>query len=152
MIRRPPRSTLFPYTTLFRSPAQAEAGGKVLFVARAPSVGYAVYALQPGASSAASELHVSESSLENARYRVQLDQNGDVSSIFDKRLNRELLSGPIRLAISPDNPKQSPAWHIAFAHAQRAPRSSVSAPAKVPAAEHGPARVALAVPRATADP
>src|SRR2546430_7869127 len=28
MIRRPPRSTLFPYTTLFRSPA-AEAGHRV---------------------------------------------------------------------------------------------------------------------------
>src|SRR3712207_7970431 len=26
MIRRPPRSTLFPYTTLFRSPAQALPG------------------------------------------------------------------------------------------------------------------------------
>src|SRR3712207_7717539 len=26
MIRRPPRSTLFPYTTLFRSPAQDESG------------------------------------------------------------------------------------------------------------------------------
>src|SRR5687768_18184362 len=25
MIRRPPRSTLFPYTTLFRSPAEGEA-------------------------------------------------------------------------------------------------------------------------------
>src|SRR5438270_13413742 len=25
MIRRPPRSTLFPYTTLFRSPAEVEA-------------------------------------------------------------------------------------------------------------------------------
>src|SRR3712207_7068799 len=27
MIRRPPRSTLFPYTTLFRSPAGGGAGG-----------------------------------------------------------------------------------------------------------------------------
>src|ERR1044071_10263500 len=27
MIRRPPRSTLFPYTTLFRSPRAALAGG-----------------------------------------------------------------------------------------------------------------------------
>src|SRR2546422_4949663 len=26
MIRRPPRSTLFPYTTLFRSPVRAEQG------------------------------------------------------------------------------------------------------------------------------
>src|SRR5205814_3214496 len=27
MIRRPPRSTLFPYTTLFRSPARRSVGG-----------------------------------------------------------------------------------------------------------------------------
>src|SRR3712207_8100062 len=27
MIRRPPRSTLFPYTTLFRSPPDAHGGG-----------------------------------------------------------------------------------------------------------------------------
>src|SRR3712207_8714567 len=28
MIRRPPRSTLFPYTTLFRSAVQGEPGGR----------------------------------------------------------------------------------------------------------------------------
>src|SRR2546430_10433281 len=28
MIRRPPRSTLFPYTTLFRSPAEVQAEGR----------------------------------------------------------------------------------------------------------------------------
>src|SRR5436309_14731402 len=28
MIRRPPRSTLFPYTTLFRSAIEARAGGR----------------------------------------------------------------------------------------------------------------------------
>jgi alpha-mannosidase len=43
---------------------------------------------------------VTESSLENARYRVQLNQDGDVSSIYDKSLSKELLSAPIRLAIS----------------------------------------------------
>src|SRR2546425_8956347 len=31
MIRRPPRSTLFPYTTLFRSPSHARAAGDVVF-------------------------------------------------------------------------------------------------------------------------
>src|SRR5260221_11754888 len=29
MIRRPPRSTLFPYTTLFRSPVTGGSGGEV---------------------------------------------------------------------------------------------------------------------------
>jgi alpha-mannosidase len=132
-------------------PAQAEAGGKVLFVAQAPSVGYAVYDVQPMASSATSELHVSESSLENARYRVQLDQNGDVSSIFDKKLSRELLSGPIRLAISTDNPQQWPAWNMDFEDEQSAPRSYVSGPAKVRVAENGPARIAVEVTRDTED-
>ena len=129
------------------APAQAEASGKVLFVAQAPSVGYAVYYVQPGASSAASELHVSESSLENARYRVQLDQSGDVSSIFDKKLSRELLSGPIRLAISTDNPKQWPAWNMDFEDEQRAPRAYVSGPAKMRVVESGPVRIAVEVTR-----
>src|SRR3712207_9045891 len=41
MIRRPPRSTLFPYTTLFRS--RGDAGSKVY---RASPVG--AYSVQPG--------------------------------------------------------------------------------------------------------
>src|SRR2546430_4172214 len=32
MIRRPPRSTLFPYTTLFRSPLQVVVGGADLVI------------------------------------------------------------------------------------------------------------------------
>ncbi|MGH9665343.1 MAG: alpha-mannosidase, partial [Bryobacteraceae bacterium] len=58
-------------------PAQVEAGNggaaKVVFLAIAPSVGYAVYDVQAAASSAASSpLKVTESSLENARYRIRL--------------------------------------------------------------------------------
>src|SRR5437660_9539093 len=34
MIRRPPRSTLFPYTTLFRSPYEAEMGWRGPFFPR----------------------------------------------------------------------------------------------------------------------
>src|SRR3712207_8665202 len=37
MIRRPPRSTLFPYTTLFRS-AEATIGGKVVRFEAAPGL------------------------------------------------------------------------------------------------------------------
>src|SRR3712207_8282171 len=50
MIRRPPRSTLFPYTTLFRSPAPGELGfplrkrevGKGLQQGRVPAGGVRV--------------------------------------------------------------------------------------------------------------
>src|SRR3712207_7204815 len=39
MIRRPPRSTLFPYTTLFRSAAARRAAGGAAGIARGPRRG-----------------------------------------------------------------------------------------------------------------
>jgi alpha-mannosidase len=123
---------------------------RVVFVARAPSVGYAVYDVQAADSSAASaELRVAENSLENARYRLAINSDGDVSSLFDKKLNRELLSAPIRLAISTDNPRQWPAWNMDFEDEQRAPRSFVGGPAKVQVVETGPARAAIEIRRET---
>ena len=38
--------------------------------------------------------------LENDRYRIRLNSVGDVTSIFDKQLNRELLEAPMRLVRS----------------------------------------------------
>jgi len=130
-------------------PAQVS-NGKVLFSAKVPAVGYAVYDVQPaGSPGAASDLKVTESSLENSRYRVTIDKRGDVSSIFDKQLNHELLSAPIRLAISTDNPRQWPAWNMDFEDEQRAPRSFVSGDAKIHVVETGPVRVAIEVERET---
>ncbi|QNI34885.1 alpha-mannosidase [Alloacidobacterium dinghuense] len=130
-------------------PAQLE-NGKVLFVAKTPSVGYAIYSVAPtGAPSGSSDLHVTESSLENARYKVILNSDGDVSSIFDKTLNKELLSAPIRLAISNDTPRQWPAWNMDFDQEQAAPRRYVAGPAKVRVVENGPARIAVEVSRET---
>jgi alpha-mannosidase len=128
-------------------PAQLT-NGKVLFVAKTPPVGFAVYDVSAAAArSSSSELKVTESSLENLRYRVSLDQNGDVSSIFDKKLNRELLSAPIRLAILTDNPRQWPAWNMDFEDEQRPPRTFVGGPAKIRVVADGPVRVTVEVQR-----
>ncbi len=130
-------------------PAQLN-GDKVKFLAQVPSVGYAVYDVQPADSRIDPiELKVTDSSLENARYRVRLNNDGDVASIFDKKINRELLSAPIRLAISTDNPRQWPAWNMDFEDEQRAPRAFVSGPANVRVVETGPVRVAIQVERET---
>ncbi len=133
-------------------PAQLEQGSgetsKVLFLANVPSVGYAVYHVQSsGSSSASSPLQVGTSGLENGRYRIKIDGQGDVSSIFDKKLNRELLAAPIRLAILTDNPHFWPAWNMDFEDVQRPPRAYVSGPAQMRVAENGPVRVALEVSR-----
>jgi alpha-mannosidase len=140
-------------------PAQME-GGKVLFVAKVPSVGYAVYDVEPAANAAPSSLKVNvraggrggaqagaaPTSLENDRYLVTLDNNGDVSSIFDKSINRELLAAPIRLAISNDHPSQWPAWNMDFDQEQAPPRVYVRG-GNARIKENGPARVTLEVTR-----
>ncbi len=121
--------------------------GKLLFAAKVPSVGYAVYHAVPGNGGKTSELKVTSSSLENARYLVKVNSDGDVSSIMDKSLNKELLAAPIRLALSNDTPKQWPAWNMDFDQEQAAPRGFVGGPAKITIKEKGPVRVALEVSR-----
>ena len=130
-------------------PAQIE-NGKVLFVAKAPSIGYSVYSVRPSSTpSANSELKVTESSLENMRYRIELNPEGDVSSIYDKSLKRELLSAPMRFAISTDSPKVYPAWNMDFDQEQASPRAYVGGPAQIRIKEKGPVRVSLEVTRET---
>lgn len=133
-------------------PAQLESEGggnyKVVFLAKVPAVGFAVYGVEPASAAArSSALKVTDSSLENARYRIKLDQNGDVASIYDKTLKRELLSGPARLAFETEHPHDWPAWNMDWADQQKPPRGYVTGPAKITIAEDGPARVALRVER-----
>src|SRR5206468_10906873 len=66
-----------------------------------------------------------------------------------KALKKELLSAPIRLAISNDAPKVYPAWNMEFEQEQAAPRSYVGGPAQIRIKEHGPVRVSLEVSRET---
>src|ERR1019366_5297550 len=128
-------------------PSQLE-NGKVLFLAKAPSVGYSVYDIRRAPSAKASaELKITESSLENAHYRVTLNADGDVAGIFDKSLSKELLSAPVRLAISNDAPRMYPAWNMEFDQEQAAPRAFVGSPSKARIVENGPVRVAVEVTR-----
>src|SRR3712207_7327261 len=54
MIRRPPRSTLFPYTTLFRSAHRvANSGAHVAALGDVPGISEAPHQLRPGLPEAA---------------------------------------------------------------------------------------------------
>jgi alpha-mannosidase len=122
---------------------------RVLILAQVPSVGYAVYDVRPSSSpvSQPSDLSVTENSLENARYRVKIDENGDVSSVFDKQENRELLAKPARLVYMHENPSQYPAWNMDWDDQKQPPRAVVSGPYKAQIVESGPVRVGLRITR-----
>jgi alpha-mannosidase len=133
-----------------RTPAQ-RVGDKLVFVAKAPSVGYAVYHLVPGQVARNSDVHASGSVLENKHYRVELNADGDVSSIYSKDLKKEMLEGPVRLALSNDTPKQWPAWNMDFDQEQAAPLRYVKGPAKIEVIENGPVRASIRVSRKDGD-
>ena len=121
----------------------------VLFMAELPSIGFKVFDVRPGPGAASKQpaaVKVTATSLENARYAVTIDRNGDVSSIKDKQTGVDLLRAPARLQLLDDRSTRWPAWEILWEEISRPPRAEVGSPV-VRIAETGPARVALEVTR-----
>lgn len=90
---------------------------KITFLAAVSSVGLAVYDIRTAQSATAikTDLKISRNSIENKNVAVTIDANGDISSVFDKRLGKELLKKPIRLAILNDVYSFIwPAWEIKY--------------------------------------
>ncbi|PTX99076.1 glycoside hydrolase family 38 C-terminal domain-containing protein [Opitutus sp. ER46] len=123
----------------------------VAFVAGLAPVSFATFDVTGADTAAASDgtLKISASALENARYRVAVDAQGDIASVHDKVANRELLAGPSRLAFQFERPREYPAWNMDWEDRQKPPRGFVSGPAQVRIVESGPVRVALEITRET---
>jgi alpha-mannosidase len=121
---------------------------KLLVLANVPSVGFKVFDVRPSdaPSSIKGSLTVTERSLENSRYRVKLDVNGDVASIVDKEIGAELLKAPVRLELLNDRSEEWPAWEIQWETVSKPPRTYVAG-SQIRVVESGAVRVALEVTR-----
>lgn len=97
--------------------------------------------------SSASALKVADRTLENARYKVTINDGGDISSIVDKVSHGELLAAPVRLEFHQENPMQFPAWNMDWADRQKPARGYVNGPAAIRIVENGPVRVTLEIER-----
>ena len=121
----------------------------IVFLAKVPAVGFAVYEMRPalGPGKNEGELTVGAAGLENARYRVGLDRHGDIASVFDKRLGKELLATPIQLQLLHDSPTEWAAWEVDYDDVMAAPRAVGGPGVRTWIVEEGPARVTLGVER-----
>src|SRR5689334_23492420 len=82
MIRRPPRSTLFPYTTLFRSPSSAAAGRATIDASNRTAAEPA--AKSPDLTMPRSEEHTSElQSQFHLVCRLLLEKKNEVYATLD---------------------------------------------------------------------
>ncbi|MCB2229787.1 chitobiase/beta-hexosaminidase C-terminal domain-containing protein [bacterium] len=121
----------------------------VLFLADVPSVGFAVYDVRPSESDyeGKQNIIVTESTLENTRYKVTLNANGDVASIFDKLASREVLAAPIEWQLFFNKPRQWPAWEIQYEDLLAGPKGKVEGTPEIEIVELGAVRGALRVTR-----
>jgi len=126
---------------------------RVVFPAKVPSMGFAVYDVRPDDLGFGGEntLNATETGLENERFRVEIDSNGDVSSIFDKALGQELLKSPHRLDLFDDNSQVWPAWELIYEDLNHGPRESVISAPIIEVIENGPARATVQVTRTQGD-
>ena len=121
---------------------------RLIFRAKVPPLGLAVFCLKESAvSNRPSELRITQRSLENGHYRIQVDEHGDVSEIFDKSLGRNILAGPARLAFLHEKPAEWPAWNMDWADRQLPPSGYVDGAPQIRMVEEGPVRVALEIRR-----
>lgn len=95
-------------------------GGRALFEASVPACGYRVYDLGTTDPSVGSSVTVDTRCLENDHLRIELDDQGLLSSVFDKSAGRQVLAPGERgnrFQLHPDYPNFFDAWdidHFAF--------------------------------------
>ena len=121
--------------------------GALTFIATVAPFGIEKYTVLP--SDKAYEdgvLTVTEKALENGKYAVRIDDNGDICSVYDKVLEKELLSRPIRYDLFKYKGSPAyPAWEIPYnaCNSKRAPEHPSFVSSRV--LEKGAARVAVEV-------
>jgi len=109
-----------------------------------PALGYQWFKLTPGEieETRVDGLSVSTREMENRFFRVRFDEEGNLSSVFDKRAGREALAGPGgQLQFFEDKPLAWDAWDIDIFYSQKPlPAAELIAAVVV---EDGPLRAAV---------
>lgn len=126
-----------------------EGRADILFVAEVKPVSFSVYGVEAGGTSRPTALKADAQGLENSVYRIELDENGDLAQVTDKRNGRQLVAPgrSFRLQVLTDNvSKEYPAWEI-FKSAIDGESRPVSDSVRISVVEQGPVRATVRVER-----
>jgi alpha-mannosidase len=127
-------------------PAQIK-DGTVTLAAKVPAAGVKVFSIkESGTSGVRSSLSVTKSSVSNERFTVKIDKNGDICSVYDKKLEKEIMAGPSRFQITHDESRVYPSWEIDYISYTDKPKF-VEGKAETEIVDNGPAKVSLKVTR-----
>lgn len=119
-----------------------------IFLAKLPATGVGVFDVREAKKSTSSKsLSVNNNVIENEFYKVTIAENGDLTSVYDKKNSKELLSAPAKLEFLHEAPTQWPAWNMDWKDRQKPPIDFLDKNASVKIIEQGPVRVALEITR-----
>jgi alpha-mannosidase len=121
---------------------------RLLFPAKVPSVGFAVLEILPATANQSNDcgLEVTAKTLENWRYRLEVDDHGAIANLYDKQIGRELLQGPLDIVLLPDRSSRWPAWELLYKDLCSDPLP-LDKSVEFRIVERGPVRVALEIVR-----
>jgi alpha-mannosidase len=120
---------------------------QVLFPAAMPSIGFKVFEAGAGdAGASESKVSAAPDRIENERYTVRINADGDIASIYDRAAAKELLRAPIRLEMRDDPSPDKPAWRILFDTINAPVREYPVAP-QTRVVESGPWRASVEIVR-----
>jgi len=121
----------------------------IVFQADVEPFGYRVYQVTPASEPCKikTDLSVTKHSMENEKYKLILNKNGDIAYLYDKKLGRQIIDKPIKMALLHDVGQLSyPSWEIRKEDIDKEPYCYANTP-KFTIVENGPARVAIKVSR-----
>jgi len=122
---------------------------KIVFLSNVPPLGLVCYDIQPvdKPEDYKTTLSSGKNNLDNEYYKVTINENGDISSIIDKKLGKEILSAPARLEFHKEYPIYWPAWNMDWNNRQMPPIDYVDGPVKITLIERGPVRATFRIER-----
>lgn len=122
---------------------------KIAFSAKLKPLSYTAFSVVPSEipCKTESDLKVTNHSLENSKYLVRFNKNGDIASVFDKKLQKEILKKPIKIALMKDNGDLAyPSWEIAKSDIDKEPVAYANSPV-FEIAEKGVAKISIKISR-----
>lgn len=92
-------------------------------------------------------LKLTNHSLENYKFRIVFNRNGDIAKLYDKELGKDIISSPIKMALLHDTGELSyPSWEMRKEDIDKEPYCYANTP-KFEIYENGAARISIRITR-----
>ncbi|MCD6289975.1 MAG: alpha-mannosidase [Anaerolineae bacterium] len=139
-----PDGQTIPAQVIARHDGEAE----IVFAPQVPSLGYTTLTIRPAAQPPASSISVTRERLENRFFIIELNDIGEITRLYDKRYQREVIppgERANRLQLFQDGPEREAAWNVHATFERR--EYPFEGETSIAVIETGPVRGAVRVAR-----